>query len=150
MRGSLLRITGNRLWLAPASILVAGYPNFRSDPSCDRHCNIGQTNEVPITLLTNQMVLASSKLYVRLWWWPLRQTLTPLALGMAPGLTSLVMYIGSTDTAIFQLHGIAWPTTTTIGCSHRMDAIKHTETLLAEMAARVELWLRRKTIIPLG
>ena len=39
------------------------------------------------------------------------------AIGMAPGLTSLVMYIGSTDTAIISAMTTHNPLPTTIGCS---------------------------------
>ena len=39
------------------------------------------------------------------------------ALGMAPGLKSLVMYVGSTDTAIISAMTTHNPLPTTIGCS---------------------------------
>ncbi len=39
------------------------------------------------------------------------------AIGMAPGLASLVMYIGSTDTAIISAMTTHNPLPTTIGCS---------------------------------
>jgi subtilase family serine protease len=39
------------------------------------------------------------------------------AIGMAPGLSSLVMYIGSTDTAIISAMTTHSPLPTTIGCS---------------------------------
>ena len=39
------------------------------------------------------------------------------AIGMAPGLSSLVMYIGSTDTAILSAMTTHSPLPTTIGCS---------------------------------
>jgi hypothetical protein len=39
------------------------------------------------------------------------------ALGMAPGLASLVMYVGSTDTAIINAMTTHSPLPTTIGCS---------------------------------
>jgi len=44
------------------------------------------------------------------------------ALGMAPGLASLVMYIGSTDTAIISAMTTHNPLPTTIGCSWGWDA----------------------------
>ena len=39
------------------------------------------------------------------------------AIGMAPGLSSLVMYIGTTDTAIISAMTSHSPLPTTIGCS---------------------------------
>ena len=61
--------------------------------------NVGQTNNVPITLLstdgTSTSCVASHECD------DTEQTLDMTqAIGMAPGLSSLVMYIGSTDTAI--------------------------------------------------
>ena len=62
--------------------------------------NVGQTNNVPITLLstdgTSTSCLESSDCD------DTEQTLDMTqAIGMAPGLSSLVMYVGSTDSAIF-------------------------------------------------
>lgn len=78
--------------------------------------NIGQTNNVPITLLstdgTSTSCLYSSRCD------DTEQTLDMTqALGMAPGLASLVMYIGSTDTAIISAMTTHNPLPTTIGCS---------------------------------
>ncbi len=81
--------------------------------------NVGQTNKVPITLLSTDGTSTSCT--------DNRaggdcddteQTLDMTqALGMAPGLASLVMYIGSTDTAIISAMTSHNPLPTTIGCS---------------------------------
>ena len=78
--------------------------------------NIGQTNNVPITLLstdgTSTSCLDSKGCD------DTEQTIDMTqALGMAPGLASLVMYIGSTDTAIISAMTTYNPLPTTIGCS---------------------------------
>ena len=70
--------------------------------------NVGQTNNVPITLLstdgTSTSCLESSGCD------DTEQTLDMTqALGMAPGLSSLVMYVGSTDSAIFNAMATASP-----------------------------------------
>jgi len=70
--------------------------------------NIGQTNNVPITLLstdgTSKTCLESQGCD------DLEQTIDMTqALGMAPGLSSLVMYIGSSDAAIFNAMATASP-----------------------------------------
>jgi subtilase family serine protease len=70
--------------------------------------NVGQTNNVPITLLstdgTSTSCLASQGCD------DLEQTIDMTqALGMAPGLSSLVMYIGSSDAAIFNAMATASP-----------------------------------------
>jgi len=70
--------------------------------------NIGQTNNVPINLVstdgTSTSCLASSGCD------DTEQTLDMTqALGMAPGLSSLVMYVGSTDAAIFNAMATASP-----------------------------------------
>ena len=77
--------------------------------------NAGQTNSVPITLLSTDGTQTSC---------PsascddTEQTLDMTqALGMAPGLSSLVMYIGTSDTAIFSAMTTHSPLPTTIGCS---------------------------------
>jgi subtilase family serine protease len=69
--------------------------------------NVGQTNNVPITLDSTDGTSTSCV-------YPLcediEQTIDMTqALGMAPGLSSLVMYIGSTDTAIFNAMATASP-----------------------------------------
>jgi len=77
--------------------------------------NAGQTNNVPITLLSTDGTSTSCV-------YPscddTEQTLDMTqAIGMAPGLASLVMYIGSTDTAIISAMTTHNPLPTTIGCS---------------------------------
>jgi len=69
--------------------------------------NAGQTNNVPITLLSTDGTSTSCV-------YPscddTEQTLDMTqALGMAPGLSSLVMYVGSTDAAIFNAMATASP-----------------------------------------
>jgi subtilase family serine protease len=78
--------------------------------------NAHQTNSVPVTLLstdgTSTSCTASSGCD------DTEQTLDMTqAIGMAPGLSSLVMYIGSTDTAIIGAMTTHSPLPTTIGCS---------------------------------
>jgi subtilase family serine protease len=78
--------------------------------------NVGQTNSVPVTLLstdgTSTACLAKSGCD------DTEQTLDMTqALGMAPGLSSLVMYVGSSDTAIISAMTTHSPLPTTIGCS---------------------------------
>ena len=81
--------------------------------------NTGQTNNVPVTVLSTDGTSASCV--------DSRaggdcddteQTLDMTqALGMAPGLASLTMYVGSTDTAILSAMTTHSPLPTTIGCS---------------------------------
>jgi subtilase family serine protease len=81
--------------------------------------NVGQTNNVPITLLSADGT-STSCLDT-----PAggncddtEQTLDiTQAIGMAPGLSSLVVYVGSTDTAIISAMTTHDPLPTTIGCS---------------------------------
>jgi subtilase family serine protease len=78
--------------------------------------NVGQTNSVPVTLLstdgTSTSCVYSSGCD------DTEQTLDMTqAIGMAPGLASLVVYIGSTDTAIISAMTTHSPLPTTIGCS---------------------------------
>ncbi len=81
--------------------------------------NVGQTNSVPITLLSVDGTSTScvdSRAGGRCD--DTEQTLDMTqALGMAPKLNSLVMYIGSTDTAIISAMTTHSPLPTTIGCS---------------------------------
>jgi subtilase family serine protease len=81
--------------------------------------NVGQTNTVPITLLSTDGTSTScvdSRAGGRCD--DTEQTLDMTqALGMAPGLASLVMYIGSTDTAIISAMTTHNPLPTVIGCS---------------------------------
>ncbi len=81
--------------------------------------NVGQTNNVPITLLSTDGT-STSCVYTRAGGDcdDTEQTLDMTqAIGMAPGLASLVMYIGSTDTAIISAMTTHNPLPTTIGCS---------------------------------
>jgi kumamolisin len=81
--------------------------------------NVGQTNNVPITLLSTDGT-STSCVYSRAGGKcdDTEQTLDMTqAIGMAPGLASLVMYIGSTDTAIISAMTTHSPLPTTIGCS---------------------------------
>jgi subtilase family serine protease len=81
--------------------------------------NVNQTNTVPITLLSTDGTSTScvdSRAGGRCD--DTEQTLDMTqALGMAPGLASLVMYVGSTDTAIIGAMTSHNPLPTTIGCS---------------------------------
>jgi kumamolisin len=78
--------------------------------------NVGQTNKVPITLLSTDGT--STACTYKSGCDDTEQTLDMTqALGMAPGLASLVMYIGSTDTAIISAMTTHSPLPTTIGCS---------------------------------
>src|ERR1035437_6686413 len=77
--------------------------------------SVGQTNNVPVTLLSTDLTSTSCV-------YPgcddTEQTLDiTQAIGMAPGLSSLVVYIGSTDTAILSAMTTHNPLPTTIGCS---------------------------------
>jgi kumamolisin len=81
--------------------------------------NVGQTNNVPITLLSTDGT-STSCVDSRAGGDcdDTEQTLDMTqAIGMAPGLSSLVMYIGSTDTAIISAMTTHSPLPTTIGCS---------------------------------
>ncbi len=81
--------------------------------------NVKQTNNVPITLLSTDGT-STSCVYTRAGGDcdDTEQTLDMTqAIGMAPGLSSLVMYVGSTDTAIISAMTTHSPLPTTIGCS---------------------------------
>jgi subtilase family serine protease len=78
--------------------------------------NVGQTNNVPVTLLstdgTSTSCVYSSGCD------DTEQTLDMTqAIGMAPGLASLVVYVGSSDTAMISAMTTHNPLPTTIGCS---------------------------------
>ncbi|HTA84776.1 MAG TPA: S53 family peptidase [Silvibacterium sp.] len=80
--------------------------------------NAKQTNNVPITLLSTDGTSTSCVASRRRGCDDTEQTLDMTqALGMAPGLASLVMYVGSTDTAIISAMTTHSPLPTTIGCS---------------------------------
>ncbi len=79
--------------------------------------NTGQTNNVPITLLSTDGTSVSCT-HANGNCDDTEQTLDMTqAIGMAPGLASLVMYIGSTDTAMIAAMTTHNPLPTTIGCS---------------------------------
>jgi subtilase family serine protease len=79
--------------------------------------NVGQTNTVPITLFSTDGT-STSCVYSKGRCDDTEQTLDMTqAIGMAPGLASLVMYVGSTDTAILSAMTTHSPLPTTIGCS---------------------------------
>ncbi len=81
--------------------------------------NVGQTNSVPITLLSTDGT-STTCTYTRSddYCDDTEQTIDMTqALGMAPGLASLTVYIGSTDTAILSSMTTHSPLPTTIGCS---------------------------------
>jgi len=79
--------------------------------------SIGQTNNVPVTLLSvdgssTSCTMANGSCDDG------EQNLDMTqAIGMAPGLASLVMYVGNTDTAIISAMTTHNPLPTTIGCS---------------------------------
>ncbi len=78
--------------------------------------NVGQTNSVPITLLSTDGT--STSCVYKSGCDDTEQTIDMTqAIGMAPGLASLTMYIGSTDTAIISAMTTHSPLPTTIGCS---------------------------------
>ena len=80
--------------------------------------NVGQTNNVPVTLLSTDGTSTSCVYGRRRGCDDTEQTLDMTqAIGMAPGLASLVMYVGSTDTAIISAMTTHSPLPTTIGCS---------------------------------
>ena len=79
--------------------------------------NTGQTNNVPITLFSTDGT-STSCIYTSGHCDDTEQTLDMTqAIGMAPQLASLVMYIGSTDTAMIAAMTTHNPLPTTIGCS---------------------------------
>jgi kumamolisin len=81
--------------------------------------NVGQTNNVPVTLLSTDGTSTScvdSRAGGNCD--DTEQTLDiTQAIGMAPGLASLVVYVGSSDTAIISAMTTHSPLPTTIGCS---------------------------------
>jgi subtilase family serine protease len=83
------------------------------------YTNVGQTNTVPITILSTDGTSTScvdSRAGGRCD--DTEQTIDMTqALGMAPGLASLTMYVGSLDTAIIGAMTTNDPLPTTIGCS---------------------------------
>ena len=72
------------------------------------YSNVGQKNNVPITLLSTDGT--STSCIAGFGCDDTEQTLDMTqALGMAPGMSSLVMYVGSTDPAIFNAMATAKP-----------------------------------------
>jgi kumamolisin len=83
------------------------------------YTNVKQTNKVPVSVISTDGT-STSCVYTRAGGDcdDTEQTLDMTqALGMAPGLASLVMYVGSTDTAIIGALTTHSPLPTTIGCS---------------------------------
>jgi subtilase family serine protease len=81
--------------------------------------NVGQTNKVPVSVISTDGTSASC-VYSKAGGDcdDTEQNLDMTqALGMAPGLSSLVMYVGSLDTAIIGAMTTHSPLPTTIGCS---------------------------------
>jgi subtilase family serine protease len=83
------------------------------------YTNVGQTNSVPITLLSTDGTSTTCTYTLADGYCDdTEQTLDMTqALGMAPKLASLVMYIGSSDTSIISAMTTHSPLPTTIGCS---------------------------------
>ncbi len=80
------------------------------------YTNVGQTNNVPITLFS--VGGASTSCTRAKGCDDTEQTLDMTqALGMAPGLSSLVMYIGNTETPIFNAMATASPLNAQLSCS---------------------------------
>ncbi len=78
--------------------------------------NVNQPNNVPVTLFSTDGT--STTCLYRSGCDDTEQNLDMTqAIGMAPGLSSLVMYVGSTDTAIISAMTTHNPLPTTIGCS---------------------------------
>jgi subtilase family serine protease len=83
------------------------------------YTNAGQTNNVPITLLSTDgtsttCTYTAGDDYCD----DTEQTIDMTqALGMAPGLSSLVMYVGSSDSAIFNAMATASPLNAQLSCS---------------------------------
>ncbi|MGD0648030.1 MAG: S53 family serine peptidase [Acidobacteriaceae bacterium] len=83
------------------------------------YTNVKQTNKVPVSVISTDGT-STSCVYTKAGGDcdDTEQTLDMTqALGMAPGLASLVMYVGSTDTAIIGALTTHSPLPTTIGCS---------------------------------
>ncbi len=107
---------GTALTGAGQNLGLLEYVGTDLDDLATYYKNAGQTNNVPVTLLstddTSTACLQSDGCDDS------EQTIDMTqALGMAPGLASLVLYIGSTDTAIISAMTTHNPLPTTIGCS---------------------------------
>jgi subtilase family serine protease len=81
--------------------------------------NAGQTNNVPITLLSTDGTSTSCTYNTAGGFCDdTEQTIDMTqAIGMAPGMSSLVMYVGSSDTAIFNAMATAKPLNAQLSCS---------------------------------
>jgi subtilase family serine protease len=87
--------------------------------------NAHQTNSVPVTLLSTDGT--STSCVYKSGCDDTEQTLDMTqAIGMAPGLASLTMYVGSTDTAMISAMTTHSPLPTTIGCSWGWTPADHT------------------------
>jgi kumamolisin len=107
---------GTALTGAGQNLGLLEYAGTDLDDLTTYYKNVGQTNNVPVTLLstdgTSTSCLNSNGCDDS------EQTIDMTqALGMAPGLASLVLYVGSTDTAIISAMTTNNPLPTTIGCS---------------------------------
>ena len=78
--------------------------------------NIGQTNKVPVTLISTDGTSTSCTAKAKCDDGEQELDITQ-ALGMAPGLAGLEMYVGSTDTAIISAMTTHSPLAGAIGCS---------------------------------
>jgi kumamolisin len=81
--------------------------------------NVGQTKKVPVKLLSTDGTPTSCKYTAKGGYCDDTEQTIDLtqALGMAPGLANLTVYIGSSDTAIISAMTTHSPLPTTIGCS---------------------------------
>jgi len=80
------------------------------------YANVGQTNNVPITIVSPDGT--STDCFANQGCDDTEQTLDMTqALGMAPGLSGLVMYVGSTDSAILNAMATASPLNAQLSCS---------------------------------
>jgi subtilase family serine protease len=87
--------------------------------------NVKQKNKVPITLLSVDGT-STKCVYADGCDDTVQTADLTQSLGMAPGLASLVMYVGSTDTAIISAMTTHIPLPTTIGCSWSWSPVDRT------------------------
>jgi subtilase family serine protease len=111
--------TGTTLTGAGQNLGLFEYLGTDLDDLTTYYTNVGQTNKVPVSVISTDGTSTSCVFNL-----PGRfcddgeQNLDMTqALGMAPGLASLVMYVGNTDTAIISAMTTHNPLPTTIGCS---------------------------------
>jgi subtilase family serine protease len=101
------------------------------------YANIGQTETVPITL--KSVDFTSVDCYASEGCDDTEQTIDMTqALGVAPGLASLVMYIGASDWAIFNAMATAEPLNAQLSCSWYWSAVdsRTLDPILMEFAAQ--------------